>query len=190
MKCLSQGLWLTIVFLLIAITNPAQAKDQRMLVEQTARGALYNPQKEKKKNQPVPQKPTDGLQDAEIVREDKNENKTDVQTGLYKAKEGESQLRGQFIRIECPVVRKRSAGVLFVIKAKEKLYKFYKSSLANVRLVAFAALPFNGQVRCGMEVKTHVEVIATFRSQTDKNATNDGEVLLIEFIPKDYPTEN
>lgn len=152
--------------------------------------AFRKQQEEQRKNQSTQQGAVSGgLQNSEIVPDDAPENQPGFQTGLYKVKDGESQVRGQLIRIECPAVNKGTPSVVFVIKVGEKLHKFYKASLANVRLVAFTALPFGGQISCGMAVKDAPEVIATFRPQTDKNAKNDGEIILMEFIPKDYPTQ-
>jgi len=107
----------------------------------------------------------------------------DFQEGFYTPREGESQARGQLVRIDCV----GGQSVVVVVKVGEKLYKFYKSDLANVRFVTFTAeVPLGGQIGCGA-VKNPPEIVATFRALSDKKLKYDGEIVIIEFVPKDNP---
>jgi tetratricopeptide (TPR) repeat protein len=116
-------------------------------------------------------------------KENPNEEPQTFQMGLHQPAEGESQVRGQFVRLDCVGTR----SVVLVVKVGEKLYKLFKSDLANVRLVTFTTeVPLGGQVTCGA-LKNPFEVIATFTAMKDKNSKYDGEAVIIEFIPKDFP---
>ncbi len=103
------------------------------------------------------------------------------QSGLRQPLEGEKQVRGQLVEIEC----KKDKSVLLVIKSDEQLFKLYKNDLQNVKFVTFTArFSVGGEIGCG-QIKKDNEVVATYRPTTK----NDGEIVLIEFIPKDFPTD-
>jgi tetratricopeptide (TPR) repeat protein len=104
------------------------------------------------------------------------------QVGLHKLEEGETQVRGVLVRIDCV----GGQSVVLVIKVGEKLVRLYKADLADVNFVSFTTeIPLGGQIGCG-PVKKISEVIATFRPSKEKNSKYDGEVVIIEFIPKDF----
>ena len=46
-----------------------------------------------------------------------------------------------------------------------------------------------GQITCGMREPAN-PVLVTYHSTKDAHANNDGEVIAVEFIPKDWPTVN
>lgn len=118
-------------------------------------------------------------------KENPNEEPQMFQMGLYQPKEGESQVRGQLVRLDCV----GGSSVVLVVKVGEKLYKLYKSDLADVRLVTFTSeVPLGGQVNCGA-FKNYMEVLATFTAMKDKKLKYDGEIVIIEFIPKDFPQQ-
>jgi len=103
------------------------------------------------------------------------------QSGLRQPLEGEKQVRGQLIEIEC----KKDKSVLLVVQSGEQVFKFYKNDLQNVKFVTFTArFMVGGEIGCG-QIKKDNEVVATYRPAIK----NDGEIVLIEFIPKDFPTE-
>jgi tetratricopeptide (TPR) repeat protein len=139
----------------------ASMKDlQREMDEIRKQGFTYPPQSKEKKAVPL-------------------------QVGLREPKEGEKQVRGQLIEIQC----QKNKSVLLVVKSGDAVYKFFKSDLLSVSFVTFTArFSVGGEIGCGAITKDN-EVVATYRPPTDAKTKHNGEIVLIEFIPKDFPTE-
>jgi hypothetical protein len=132
---------------------------QRELEEIRKQGFTYPPQSKEKKAVPL-------------------------QVGLREPKEGEKQVRGQLIEIQC----QKNKSVLLVVKSGDAVYKFFKSDLLSVSFVTFTArFSVGGEIGCGAITKDN-EVVATYRPNQDPKAKHNGEIVLIEFIPKDFPT--
>lgn len=129
-----------------------------------------------------------GLQNASVdsaTTKKQNDATGNVQIGLHKPAEGEKQVRGSLIRIDCISGK---SGVI-VVKAGEKLYRFYKPDMNGIRFVSFTTeMPLGGKIGCGA-VKNQPEAILTFRDLKDKTTKYDGEVFIIEFISKDFPQQ-
>jgi hypothetical protein len=108
-----------------------------------------------------------------------------LQVGLRKPADGEKQVRGQLIQIEC----QKNKSVILIVKSGEQLYRFFKSDLLSVNFVTFTArFSVGGEIGCGTITKDN-EVVATYNPTNDPLAKHNGEIILIEFIPKDFPTE-
>ena len=115
----------------------------------------------------------------------KDKQAAPLQVGLREPKEGEKQVRGQLIEIQC----QKNKSVLLVVKSGDAVYKFFKSDLLSVSFVTFTArFSVGGEIGCGTITKDN-EVVATYRLNQDPKTKYNGEIVLIEFIPKDFPTE-
>jgi tetratricopeptide (TPR) repeat protein len=114
----------------------------------------------------------------------KDKKAAPLQVGLREPKEGEKQVRGQLIEIQC----QKNKSVLLVVKSGDAVYKFFKSDLLSVDFVTFTArFSVGGEISCGAITKDN-KVVATYRPNQDPKAKHNGEIVLIEFIPKDFPT--
>lgn len=108
-----------------------------------------------------------------------------IQVGLREPKDDEKQVRGQLVQIEC----QKNKSVILVVRSGEREYRFFKSDLLSVSFVTFTArFSVGGEIGCGAITKDN-EVVATYRPASDVNSKHNGEIVLIEFIPKDFPTE-
>lgn len=108
-----------------------------------------------------------------------------MQVGLRQPKEDEKQVRGQLVQIEC----QKNKSVILVVKSGEREYRFFKLDLLSVSFVTFTArFSVGGEIGCGAITKDN-EVVATYRPNDDPKIKHNGEIVLIEFIPKDFPTE-
>lgn len=108
-----------------------------------------------------------------------------LQVGLRKPAENEKQVRGQLIQIEC----QKNKSVILIVKSGEQMFRFFKTDLLSVNFVTFTArFSVGGQIGCGAITKDN-EVVATYNPTNDPLAKHNGEIVLIEFIPKDFPTE-
>lgn len=106
-----------------------------------------------------------------------------VQVGLRVPSEDEKQIRGQLLEIQC----QKNNSVILLVKSGEEVYRFFKTNLQSVNFVTFTArFTVGGEMNCGAITKEN-EIIATYRPATDPAIKQNGEIILIEFIPKDFP---
>lgn len=104
-----------------------------------------------------------------------------LQTNLRKPQEGEEQVRGTLIKVDC--ISQKS--VILIVKANDKLYKLHAPDFGKVNVVSFTSdVPMGQAVGCGV-FKYQNFVIATFRPTKEKNAKYDGIAVSIEFVTKE-----
>lgn len=106
-----------------------------------------------------------------------------AQFGLRQPSEDEKQIRGQLLEIQC----QKNNNVILLVKSGEEVYRFFNTNLLGVNFVTFTArFSVGGEMNCGTISKEN-EIIATYRPTTDPATKHNGEIILIEFIPKDFP---
>jgi tetratricopeptide (TPR) repeat protein len=98
---------------------------------------------------------------------------------LAKPAEGEQQVRGELVKIECS-----AKGVVLVINDGQKLVRLAKTSLQDIKFVAYTS-DIGGDITCG-PIKSANNVIAVFRPTNTTKAKADGEVRVVQLVPKDF----
>lgn len=108
------------------------------------------------------------------------ETPTDARRTIKRRTEGE-QARGVLTRIEC----NPNGGAIFTVKDGEKLHKFHSDALARVKFISYVA-NIGGEINCGV-IKSTPDVIVTYRPSP--NVKQEGEIVVVEFVPKDIEIE-
>jgi tetratricopeptide (TPR) repeat protein len=98
---------------------------------------------------------------------------------LKKLRFSGQQVCGMLVRVEC-----EDAGVILVIESGARTMSFRNDSLNNIRFVTYTA-DVRGQVTCGPREQS-TPVLLTYRPANNPGGQTDGEVIAVEFIPKDW----
>lgn len=91
--------------------------------------------------------------------------------------EGE-QVCGLLVQVECS-----DNGVMLFVEAGARTLKLHSDRLNRIRFVTYTA-EVKGQVACGLRVPAN-PVLVTFRPTKSVGQT-DGEVIAVEFVPRDW----
>ncbi|GAC1445843.1 MAG: hypothetical protein NVSMB56_00060 [Pyrinomonadaceae bacterium] len=94
--------------------------------------------------------------------------------------EGE-QARGVLTRIDC----NSNGSAIFTVKDGDKLRKFHSDAMARIKFISYVA-NIGGEISCGA-LKATPDVIVTYRPSP--NAKQEGEIVVVEFVPKDVEVE-
>ena len=89
------------------------------------------------------------------------------------------QVCGLLIRIEC-----EDDGVILIIEAGERTLRLRNDSLNRIRFVTYT-IDVRGQVTCGLRAVA-TPVLVTYRPSKNAAGQTDGEVIAVEFVPKDW----
>lgn len=89
------------------------------------------------------------------------------------------QVCGMLLRVECD-----EGEVLLVVEAGGRTLKLHSEALNRIRFVTYTA-EVRGQMTCGQR-QPATPVLVTYRSTSNMRAQVDGEVLAVEFIPKEW----
>jgi tetratricopeptide (TPR) repeat protein len=100
------------------------------------------------------------------------------QQTLLPRREGEEQMRGQLLRIDCS-----AQGVTMTIKTVERTLKLHNNELANISFLSYTT-DMRGRIGCGPRNPAN-PVIVSYRAARDSKLKTDGEVTAIAFISKE-----
>jgi hypothetical protein len=92
---------------------------------------------------------------------------------------GEEQLRGLLLRVEC-----LPKSVVFHIKVGERVMRLTNTELNHVEIVTYTP-DMSGEFTCGPRNPLN-HVLVTFHPPKDARAKTDGEIIALDFIPKDW----
>jgi tetratricopeptide (TPR) repeat protein len=98
---------------------------------------------------------------------------------LKKRRFAGEQVCGMLVRVECD-----EEGVVLVVEAGERTLRLYKDSLNHIRFVTYT-VDVRGQVMCGQRAPAN-PVLVTYRQAKGQRAQTDGEVIAVEFVPKEW----
>ena len=96
---------------------------------------------------------------------------------------GEKRILGLIEKSECT-----SRGVFFFVKTGAQLFKLSGSVSAQPEIRGFTHDIENVQIGCGMKA-LDVPVVVTYRETVDKKSKSNGELVSLEFVPKDFTLE-
>ena len=103
---------------------------------------------------------------------------SDVRPTLKRRTNGE-QVRGLLTRVECA-----NTSVLLYIKIGERTLKLQNSALDRIEFITYTT-DVGGELTCGARQPAN-DVIVTYRPAKQPSAKVDGEVVAVEFVPKDW----
>jgi tetratricopeptide (TPR) repeat protein len=98
---------------------------------------------------------------------------------LKKLRFSGQQVCGMLVRVEC-----EETGVVLVIESGGRTLRYRNDSLNNIRFVTYTA-DVRGQVTCGPRTQA-TPVLLTYRPMKNTVGQTDGEVIAVEFIPKEW----
>jgi tetratricopeptide (TPR) repeat protein len=98
---------------------------------------------------------------------------------LKKLRFAGEQLCGMLVRIECD-----EKGVVLVVEAGERTFRLRSDSLNRIRFVTYTA-DVRGQVTCGLRAQA-TPVLVTYHPARNGKGQTDGEVVAVEFVPKEW----
>ncbi len=98
---------------------------------------------------------------------------------LKKLRFSGQQVCGLLVRVEC-----EDEGVVLIIESGARTLRFRNDSLNNIRFVTYTA-DVRGQVTCGPRTQA-TPVLLTYRPAKNTVGQTDGEVIAVEFIPKEW----
>jgi len=98
---------------------------------------------------------------------------------LKKLRFSGEQVCGMLVRVEC-----EEKGIVLIIESGGRTLRFRNDSLNSIRFVTYTA-DVRGQVTCGVRAQS-TPVLLTYRPAKNAGGQTDGEVIAVEFIPKDW----
>ncbi|MDT4897203.1 MAG: hypothetical protein QOH25_2280 [Acidobacteriota bacterium] len=98
---------------------------------------------------------------------------------LKKLRFAGEQLCGLLVRIEC-----EEKGVILVVEAGARTFRLRNDSLNRIRFVTYTA-DVKGQVTCG-QLAQATPVLVTYRPASNAAGQTDGEVIAVEFVPREW----
>jgi tetratricopeptide (TPR) repeat protein len=98
---------------------------------------------------------------------------------LKKLRFAGEQICGLLVRIECD-----ENGVVLVVEQGARTFRLHNNSLNRIRFVTYTA-DVRGQVTCGLRSPAN-PVLVTYRPQKGAATQTDGEVIAVEFVPREW----
>lgn len=116
-----------------------------------------------------------GSDDPDVVLSDRG-----YSLPIRKPEAGEAQEQGILVRVDCD----QTGAVTFTVKVGERLIKLRTADMSGVRFVSYLPQP-PGDMSCGPR-KSEEVVVVTFRPAKDPRAKISGELVSMEFVPKEF----
>ena len=98
---------------------------------------------------------------------------------LRKPQTGEKRFAGNLTEIVCGKI------VTFNIKGENQILKLTKTSFDGIFLISYSRNTAGMRIECG-KPKTEMFVVATFKNDPLKKSDSDGELMILEFVPKEF----
>ena len=103
---------------------------------------------------------------------------------LRKPKDDEKQIVGQIQKIEC-----KGKSVFYIVNSAGEIFTLTSKDFQSLTLTTYIADNENAEIGCGAKV-ADLNLVLTYRPQTDGKTTNRGELLVIEFVPRTFRLMN
>jgi len=102
-----------------------------------------------------------------------------LQEALRKPGEGEKQLQGTLIRLDCD-----AKGITFIIKRDNRILKMHTLKFEGIKIAAFSS-DAGSELTCGPR-KPENEVVVCYVPSKGARAKFNGELKSVEFVPKEF----
>ncbi|MGI8469501.1 MAG: tetratricopeptide repeat protein [Pyrinomonadaceae bacterium] len=107
-----------------------------------------------------------------------------LKNSMRQPQAGEKREQGFIEKVECD-----NKGMTFFFKTETQVLKLSASSPAGLQIRAYTRKIQQSQFGCAMK-QVDVPVVFTYKPNSDANAKTDGEIVALEFMPKDFKLEN
>ncbi len=107
-----------------------------------------------------------------------------INRNLRQLKSDEKRVLGFLTRIECG-----ASGIEYLIKTDNQSLKLSSETFDTVMLMSYTADESGGQIGCGT-LKKDVFAVIGYRPLVKANTKSAGEILSIEFVPKNFKFSN
>lgn len=98
---------------------------------------------------------------------------------LRKPLAGEKRFAGNLKEIVC------DENITFKIEGENKNLSLSKKSFDEITLTSFSSSTAGMRIECG-NPKTEMFVVATYKTNSNEKKGSDGELLVLEFVPKEF----
>lgn len=113
------------------------------------------------------------LPEAELINQARNE-------ALRRLRTGEKRIVGYLTAIDCG-----KQNTVLSLKSDNQEFRFTIANLQKLFLVSFTTEAYGKQFGCDTENAEHF-VVATFRPNADRDSNINGEIVALEFMPKEF----
>ncbi|HYE64777.1 MAG TPA: tetratricopeptide repeat protein [Pyrinomonadaceae bacterium] len=107
------------------------------------------------------------------------EFRSSLESAMRKPREGETRVQGYLTRIDCT-----ARGVVFTVKAGDRLLKLHTDDFERIEFTTYTT-EVRGEIGCGPRNPANAVVI-TYRLAKNARAKIDGEIVALDFVPKDF----
>jgi len=92
----------------------------------------------------------------------------------------EKRLLGNLLKVDC-----QSSQIVYSLKVDNQIYQLKSDSFETLKMISFEPSMVNSELGCGDVQKENLSVV-TFRPLPNSNAKIAGEIVSIEFVPKNF----
>lgn len=103
-----------------------------------------------------------------------------INRAMHQPQAGEKREQGIIEKIECD-----SKGMLIYFRTDTQTVKIAVNTLQPLEIRAFTKGIQQGQIACGMK-SLDIPVVFTYRPSADLKTKNNGELIVLEFMPKNF----
>ena len=119
------------------------------------------------------------LSPEERAKAEKEAQTRSINRALRKLETNEKRVIGRIQKIDC-----KGKTITYAVKTDSETFALSSKDFENLALVAFIDVG-NKQVGCGVNI-SEVNAVLTYKQQTDSKNTSRGELIGIDFVPKDF----
>ena len=123
------------------------------------------------------EKPLSPEEFAKVVKEAQMRS---INQALRRLQADEKRVIGRIQKIDC-----KAKTIIYTIQADGETFALSSKDFENLALVAFVADVENTQVGCGVNISA-VNSVLTYKPQKDSKNVSRGELIAIDFVPKDF----
>ncbi len=106
-----------------------------------------------------------------------------IKNALRQPKTGEKREIGLIEKVECG-----ARGMFFIIKSAAQTYKLAASSPQSIQMRGFTPEITKIQFGCNLK-QVDIPVVFTYKNESDAKTKSDGELISLEFVPKNFVLE-
>jgi tetratricopeptide (TPR) repeat protein len=111
--------------------------------------------------------------------DEKAESHAALQGVLRKPRAGEEHLRALLLNIDCG-----PKGIVFNFKAGERTLNLHTADFTHLAFISYTG-EVAGDISCGARQPAN-NVVVSYRPAKDPRTKTDGEIIAVEFVPKDF----
>ncbi|MGI9034665.1 MAG: tetratricopeptide repeat protein [Pyrinomonadaceae bacterium] len=120
----------------------------------------------------------------ESAKTEAEENIRAVNRGLRKTPAGEKRILAQIQKIDC-----KGKNIIYAVKTGDEEFTLFSKDFQALALNTFTTDAENVEIGCDAKV-AGLNLVLTYKPQSDAKASTRGELTAIEFVPKNFKLDN